>query len=357
MTVMEVALQFRLPGKLLSAEPFGNGHINNTYRIGLDGKTDCLLQQINTAIFRKPEQVQQNILSITSFLKEKIAAEGGDPLRETLTPVLTHGNTSFLVDDTGAFWRMYLFVPGTRSCEQPISAEELFEAGRAFGIFERRLSMFPEKHLFETIPDFHNTPARACQLESAIQKDRTARVHAVQDEIRFCYDRMEKTGLFEKAYAAGQIRKRVTHNDTKANNALLDVRTGKALCVCDLDTVMPGFAAYDFGDAIRYGASLANEDEADLSKVAFSVNNARAYAEGFLQEAGGIFPADERQLLADGIWMITFEQAMRFLTDYLDGDRYYRTAYPEHNLIRARNQMALVREIERYSQEIRALVR
>ena len=356
MRVEEIVSHFALPGAVRSVCPFGNGHINDTYLIDVDCGPGYLLQRVNTSVFRRPEEVQDNICRITAYLKERICEEDGDPLRETLTPVLTHEKTSYVMDESGYLWRTYLFVRDTRSCEQPVSAEELYEAGRVFGIFERRLKDFPAETLYETIPGFHDTPARAQQLREAMKKDAAHRGKSALDEYRFCAERMHKADLFVKAYGEGLIPKRVTHNDTKANNALLDAESGLGICVCDLDTVMPGFAAYDFGDAIRYGASLAQEDEPDLNKIALSLEKAKAYAEGFLSEAGSVFSDTERKMLPDGIWMITYEQAMRFLADYLNGDVYYKTDYPEHNLVRARNQIALVREIESCRTSLAALV-
>ncbi|MBQ7487897.1 MAG: aminoglycoside phosphotransferase family protein [Clostridia bacterium] len=356
MRIEEIIGHFILPGTVRSVSSFGNGHINDTYRIETDRGSEYLLQRVNTVVFRKPEEVQDNICRVTAYLRDRICEEGGDPLRETLTPVLTGEATSFVMDETGYLWRIYLFVPGTRSCEQPVSADDLYEAGRAFGVFERRLRDFPAETLYETIPGFHDTPARALQLREAMKKDAVHRGERVKAEYQFCTERMQNADLFRKAHGDGLIQKRVTHNDTKANNALLDAETGRGICVCDLDTVMPGFAAYDFGDAVRYGASLAQEDEQDLTKVTLSVERAKAYAEGFLSEAGMVFSETERKMLPDGIWMITYEQAMRFLTDYLNGDVYYKTEYPDHNLVRARNQMALVCEIERCRSSLMRLV-
>ena len=355
METAEIIRHFQISGRVSGSKPFGTGNINDTFRIETAEGKPYLLQRVNTEVFKKPEEVQSNIERVTRYLKERIASENGDPLRETLTPVpACDGGTGYR-DGDGQFWRVYTFIENTRSCAQPASLSELYETGLAFGRFERRLSGFPAETLYETIPAFHDTPTRVRQLLTAREADVCGRRAEVLPELRMLMDRMNRADLFAKAFKAGRIPIRVVHNDTKTSNALLDAETGRALCVCDLDTVMPGFAAYDFGDGIRSGASQAAEDEPDLNKVTLSIEKAGAFAKGYLEEIGNILTEDERQLLPEGVWMITFEQAMRFLADYLNGDIYYKTSYPGHNLVRARNQIALVLEIERREAEIRHL--
>ncbi|MBQ9010501.1 MAG: aminoglycoside phosphotransferase family protein [Clostridia bacterium] len=346
---------FQISGQVSEIRPYGNGNINDTFRVEtVDGA--YLLQRVNTEVFKVPEEVQSNIERVTAYLKEQIIRENGDPRRETLTPVPCTGGGTGYRDESGRFWRVFTFIDNTRSCSQPASLSELVETGLAFGRFERRLSGFPADSLYETIPAFHDTPARVQQMLTAANRDACGRKANVLPELRMLTDRKDRADLFVKAFEDGRIPRRVVHNDTKTANALLDAETGRAICVCDLDTVMPGFAAYDFGDGIRSGASTAAEDEPDLTKVSLSLEKAGAFARGYLEEVGGVLTKDERELLPDGIWMITYEQAMRFLADYLNGDTYYKTAYAEHNLVRTRNQITLLREIEGKEADLRQMI-
>lgn len=322
-----------------SEMPFGNGHINNTYVVG-----DLVVQRINTDVFHDYKGVMDNILAVTDFLRQKISAEGGDPERETLTVVPTIDGRNYVVEDEGVF-RAYRRILNATSHDFA-SYDLLREAGKGFGHFQTLLSDFPVDQLNETIPDFHDTRKRFDALCSAIHMDICGRVESVKEEIGFALSRKEDVGVIMNALSDGSIPYRVTHNDTKLNNVLLDDVTGKAVCVLDLDTVMPGSLLFDFGDALRFGASTAAEDEQDLTKVDFDLSAFRAFSEGFLQEIGSDITDQEIQLLPFSVKLLTLECGMRFLTDYLQGDTYFKTSRPGQNLDRCRTQFRLVEKIE-----------
>ena len=354
--IESVIFQFDIPDGAWTAEPYGNGHINDTYRV-TTGEKRFILQRVNSYVFPKPEDVIENIERVTAFLKAQIAREGGDPERETLTLVKTHRGEYFAYDAEGGLWRMYLFIEDTISRDLP-DTPELFElSGEAFGKFQRQMGAFPADSLHETIHDFHNTPARYRQLQDAIARNEAGRLGEVQAEIDFCrkYEREVHTLL--DALKNGEIPLRVTHNDTKLNNVLLDSETGRGVCVIDLDTVMPGLAAYDFGDSIRFGASTAAEDEPDLSRVQLSLTMFEAFTRGFLKEAGQALNAREIELLPMGAKLMTLECGMRFLADYLNGDKYFRVHREGHNLDRARTQFELVRHMEENRAQMADIVR
>ena len=355
--IEKVIQAFDLPEGEIQAQPFGNGHINRTYAVEVAGALGrYILQQINQHVFHHPDQVQENILRVTDHLRRVILAEGGDPERETLRVILTREGRPYARDEAGDWWRMFPFVEETYSLDLP-DTEALFEkCGGAFGLFQRRLNDFPAEQLHETIPHFHDTPWRLAQLEEAARKDAANRLGSVRPELDFFLARASWVGRLTEGLAAGELPLRVTHNDTKLNNVLLDLETGEAICVVDLVTVMPGLMAYDFGDAIRTEASTAAEDERDLRKIGVSLPMVRAYARGFLGQVGaGISPV-EKESLAWGARMMTMENGIRFLTDYLDGDHYFAIHRPEHNLDRARAQMTLVTRMEEQWDELRAAV-
>lgn len=289
----------------------------------------------------------ENIAGVTAYLRERIGSLGGDPDRETLNIRKTLDGSTLYVDGEGGPWRCMTYVDGARSYETVESPAMLREAGRAFGEFQRLLAGYPAETLHETIANFHNTPDRFRQLREAVERNKAGRASQVGSELDFARAREEGCSLLMDLLQAGKLPLRVTHNDTKMSNVLIDDATGKALCVIDLDTVMPGLAAFDFGDSIRAGATTAAEDEADLSKVRFDLELFAAYTDGFLSAAGDALTPLELDTLPDGTILMTFEVGIRFLADYLNGDVYFRTAYPEHNLVRARNQFRLVEEMER----------
>lgn len=346
---LDIARRFDVPEGEISAEPYGNGHINDTLCVTVSaaqGQRRFIMQRVNRYVFQKPEEVIRNIEQVTEYLRGVIASEGGDPQRETLTLVRTKDGKTFTYDEDGELWRMYLFIEDTISRDLPDTTELFALSGEAFGRFQRQMGGFPAASLVESIPDFHNTPARYAQLMDAVARNAAGRLGEVEEELAFCRAREKDTHTLLDALAAGEIPLRVTHNDTKLNNVLLDAKTGRGVCVIDLDTVMPGLAAYDFGDSIRFGANTAEEDERDLSKVQFSLPMYEAFTRGFLSEAGRVMSRREIELLPMGARLMTLECGMRFLADHLNGDKYFRIHRPGHNLDRARTQFALVRHME-----------
>lgn len=341
-----------------AVKPLYGGHINDTF-VAQDapGEPKFTLQRINRFVFPSPEDITENIAGITSFLREKILARGGDPDRETLTVRPTVDGKSLLIDEDGHPWRCLRYVEDATSYETPESLSMLEEAGFAFGDFQCLLSDYPAHTLHEIIPDFHNTPVRFAQLQEAVKNDKAGRVGKVAKELEFAYKREQECALLTGLLEKGELPLRVTHNDTKMSNILLDDKTGKAVCVIDLDTVMPGLCAFDFGDSIRAGAATAAEDETDLSKVNFDLERYRAYARGFLRAAGDILTEKELETLPDGAILMTLEVGLRFLADYLNGDVYFRTARPDHNLDRARNQFKLVEEMEAAREDMGRVIR
>jgi Ser/Thr protein kinase RdoA (MazF antagonist) len=337
-----------------SCEPYGNGHINHTFLVVADRR--YILQRMNTTVFPRPEELMANILGVTEHIRKKVAEVAGDMERASLKVVPTLAGKSFFVEENGSYWRMYDFVEGTVTYETVASAEDFRRCAEAFGIFQQQLADYPAHLLSESIVNFHNTPWRYENLMKAVEKDVCGRLASVQPEVEFARAREEFAKTLEKARAEGTLPLRVTHNDTKLNNILFDAESGAPACVIDLDTVMPGYSVNDFGDSIRFGANTAVEDETDLSRVSLDLELFEAYAEGFLRGCGGKLTAKEVELLPVGAMMMTFECGMRFLTDYLEGDVYFRTHRPGHNLDRCRNQFALVADMERKLPEMQAIV-
>lgn len=325
-------------------ETYGNGHINDTYSVG---KAGGILQRINTSVFSNPDELMENIENVTAFLRKKIEAEGGNPERETLCIMKTiDGKSYYKVDDQHVF-RMYRFVDDTKTIEESNNPEDLYEAGAGFGRFQRMLEDYPADTLYEIIPNFHHTPKRVEALNQAIAEDKVGRAASVQKEIAFALEQAKWADTVVKALEDGSVPLRVTHNDTKINNILFDKITGKAVCVIDLDTVMPGSALYDFGDALRVVGSTAAEDETDLDMVWFSEKAFVAFAKGFLSEMKESLTERELELLPLSVKLLTYECGTRFLTDYLNGDTYFKIHREHHNLERARNQFKLVEDIAR----------
>lgn len=339
MTRNEILNHFEI---MTNAEPYGNGHINDTYLVTMPR---YILQRINTSIFTNPNELMDNIENVTAFLRKKIAAAGADADRETLTVVPTkEGGKYFKVDENNVY-RVYRFVEGTKTIENSKTAKDLYEAGVGFGHFQKLLADFPVEKLYETIRDFHHTPKRIEALKEAIREDRAGRAASVKKEIDFALENASWAGSVVKGMEEGRIPVRVTHNDTKINNILFDQESGKAVCVIDLDTVMPGSALYDFGDALRMGGSTAAEDEVDLEKVWFETEAFEAFARGYLSEMKDALTEDEIALLPLSVKLMTYECGIRFLTDYLNGDTYFKIHREHHNLDRARNQFKLVADI------------
>ena len=357
--LFEVISQFDIPGEVISAKVFGDGHINDTFhvisQVGTEQKI-YTLQRINGTVFKDCDQLIENIQKVTSFLAKKIAENGGNPERETLQLVPTKDGHLYLKGKRNDGWRVYQFIDDAVSYNSVVSAEKFKESGYAFGNFQYLLAEFPADQLHETIANFHNTEDRFAKFKHAVEQDVMGRAKEVQEEIAFIMEREDDCRFFNQLYKNGEIPHRVTHNDTKLNNVLFSSETGKAFCVIDLDTVMPGFAAHDFGDAIRFGASTGAEDEVDLSKVSCNMELYEAYLQGFLEGCRGKLTRREIETLPMGAKLMTFECGMRFLTDYLEGDVYFKTHRPGHNLDRTRTQLKLVYDMELKWEEIEQIV-
>ena len=340
---------FKLPGELKECIRYGSGHINDTYRLTYEtpqGTKRYILQRMSKSIFKKPVELMENVSGVTAWLRKKIIENGGDPERETLTLVKSNDGLPYFVDSTGEYWRVYLFIEGATCYDAVKDDNDFYQSAVAFGHFQRLLADYPAETLHETIKDFHNTPDRLEKFKKAVAEDICGRAASVQKEIDFILEREELTHALYDLQLDGRLPLRVTHNDTKLNNIMIDDKTGKAICVIDLDTVMPGLAANDFGDSIRFGASTAVEDEQDLSKVSCDLHLFEVYTKGFIEGCGDALTDLELDLLPMGAILMTFECGIRFLTDHLEGDHYFRIHREGHNLDRARTQLVLVKDME-----------
>ena len=332
-------------------KPFGEGHINETYAVYMPGPegTDVpryVLQRVNIHVFKNPAQVMENIFSVTEYLREVIRKEGGDLDRETLSYIKTKSGDTYFEDADGQPWRCLHYVPNS-ICHQTVEEpQQFYQSARSFGHFLKQLGDYPAEDLYETIPRFHDTVKRFRDFSEAVRKDVKNRAGQCREEIDFALAREADCGVLMNQLQEGILPLRVTHNDTKLNNILFDADTDQGLCIIDLDTIMPGLAANDFGDSIRFGASTAEEDEPDLSKVHFDIHLYELYVKGYLEMARDVLIPAEIDSLPWGARLMTLECGMRFLADYLQGDVYFKTAYPEHNLVRARTQFRLVKEME-----------
>ena len=346
--------QFTFKGTPVGCAPYGNGHINDTFIVTCreDFKTyKYIMQRVNTDVFPDIEAIVSNVSLVTAFLK-KSATE-----KRAVLDVIPTRNGKFLYrDEDDLCWRAEAFIDNSICLERPESNKDFYECGIAFGDFVKRLDDFPVEAIKETIKDFHNTEKRYRKFLSAVAKNKVGRASSVEAEIAFINERADFYSLFRTEYEAGNLPLRVTHNDTKCNNVMLDKETRKALCVIDLDTIMPGFSVNDFGDSIRFGANTADEDEKDIIKVKLDIELFKAFAEGFIKGSGGLLKKTEVMLLPEGAKMMTIECGMRFLTDYLQGDTYFKTSYPEHNLVRCRTQLKLVEEMEKNWDTLKEIV-
>ena len=349
------AAMFDFGGEVTSVVPYGNGHINDTYAVTCSlagGSVRFILQRLNPVVFPDRAGLMRNMIAVTEFLRKAVIRDGGDPERECLRLIPLKDGSPYLTDESGDVWRATQFIENTDAYLVAESPEMFASAGEAFGKFMARLGGFDASSLFEVIPRFHDTPDRYARFLASLERNAAGRMDEAKDEIAFVRERGEGCSVITDALERGEVPVRVTHNDTKLNNVLIDTATKEAVCVIDLDTVMPGSMLYDFGDAVRVGCSTAKEDERDLSLVDFDLGLFRAFTEGYLAGAGRSVTAAELGLLPDAARLMTFECGMRFLTDFLDGDTYFKTAYPKHNLVRARTQFKLVRTMERLRPEI-----
>ncbi|MDO4913482.1 MAG: aminoglycoside phosphotransferase family protein [Bifidobacteriaceae bacterium] len=339
--LIDVAKLFKIHGDVLSVEPYGDGHINTTYLV-LTSEHRYIMQQMNTTIFPNTAKLMRNIELVTEFLRKQH--------KETLEIIPTKQDSSYCVVDDKPY-RMYAFIENTISYNLSPNKEVFQEAGEAFGEFQNDLALFDASLLTETIADFHNTPKRFNDFKKAVEEDVCGRVKDHKREIDFYLEREAQYSKIVDGLRDGSIPLRVTHNDTKLNNILIDAQTHKARAIIDLDTVMPGSMLYDFGDSIRFGASTALEDEPNIDIVHFSTELFEAFAVGFVSKVYASITDTELELLPLGSKMMTMECGMRFLADYLQGNVYFATKYPEHNLVRARTQIRLVEEMEQYVQQ------
>ena len=345
----EVLTAYNFPATLQEVIRYGDGHINDTFCVvcrNPGGESiRFILQGISGVAFPCPDKLMENFIGITSYLRTKILSAGGDPQRETLSLIATRDGRDYYTDSNGRVWRLFPFIENT-DCFVSATAE-LFEASaRAFGRFQHMLQGYPAETLHETIPNFHNTEDRFAKFEAALAADKLSRAKDIPDDIRFVLDRKADCSVALQAMRDGKLPLRVTHNDTKLSNILIDRATGEGICVIDLDTTMPGLSINDFGDSIRFGANHCREDEKDLTKVNFDIDLYEVYTRGFLTGAQGSLTPAELEYLPWGARLMTLECGIRFLTDYLDGDHYFRIHRPEHNLDRARTQFKLVRDME-----------
>lgn len=345
----EIVKRFRVSGDFVEAVPCGSGHINDTYKITFNTAgvpVHYLLQRINHRIFKDPRAVMDNIVRVTNHVRTRLAATGvADAPRHSLCVVFTRDAEPCHQDEEGNWWRMYVFVEGARTCDTIQDERQAFEAARAYARFQNLLADLPAPRLHETIPNFHHTPLRLKALREAIQTDAHNRAAGVAPEIGFIEARAAQCGRLLERQARGEIPERITHNDTKLNNVMLDTHTGEGVCVIDLDTVMPGLVLYDFGDMVRSATAAAPEDERDLSKVRSRIEMFEAIAKGYLSEARFLNQA-EREELVFSSRLITLTLGIRFLTDYLQGDVYFKTHRPGQNLDRCRVQLKMVESLE-----------
>ena len=351
---------FAFEGVFNSVEPCGNGHINDSFVVYFsngDGEMhQYFLQRINHLVFTKPLEAMHNIEKITQHLREKIKVQGGDVNRETLNLILTHAHQNHHIDASGNYWRAYIFINDAKTYDVVESNMHLYNAGKAVGLFQKQLADFPVNELYETIAGFHHTQKRYDVFLQAVQTNCMNRAHLATKEIAFLIDRVSDMDTIVTLLDNGRLPTRVTHNDTKFNNIMIDTHTGDGICVIDLDTVMPGSALYDFGDSIRSGTNTGLEDEKDLSKVSFDIQLFAHFTKGYLESASDLLTELEISMLPFSAKLITMEIGMRFLTDFLCGDIYFKTQYEDHNLSRARTQLKLVSDMENQMDQMEAIV-
>ena len=349
MVIEKSAFAFRLDGTPVACCAFGHGHINHTLKITTDTGAEYVLQRVNTYVFKDPVRLMENICAVSEFLRSRV-----DDPRQALHFLPTFDGRYWHVDEDGQFWRCCGFVGGL-CLDAPESDEDFYQSAIAFGRFQTLLSDFPAETLHETIPEFHNTADRYRQFRESVAADLCGRAVEVQADIDFLLEREDLACTLQNMRQDGLLPLRVTHNDTKLNNVMLDKNTRQALCVLDLDTVMPGLSLYDFGDSIRFGAATAAEDETDLSKMELDLHLFEVYTRGYL-EAARAMTETEIAMLPMGALAVTLELATRFLKDHLDGDHYFKTAYPGHNLVRARTQMKLAYDMQQKWENMNRIV-
>ncbi|NLW51864.1 MAG: aminoglycoside phosphotransferase family protein [Tissierellia bacterium] len=356
----EIIDKYGFEGELIDYREYGNGHINDTILIQFKHDNGDImkyvLQRINTHIFTKPVELMENIVNVTEFLKNKIEERGGNPKRETLNVILTGDGKSHLVDSDGDYWRVYDFIDDAISYDKVETPDDFYQSAVAFGNFQNLLADYPANTLHETIEGFHDTKKRFKNFKETVAKNASGRAAEVQREIDFVLEREDLANYFTDMQEKGELPLRVTHNDTKLNNVMIDNETKTGICVVDLDTVMPGLAMNDFGDAIRFGASSAAEDEKDLDKVYMDLELFEVFTKGFIEALDGRLTDIEIDHLPMGAKMMTYECGLRFLADHIDGDNYFKIAREGHNLDRARTQFKLVSDMEAKWEQMKDIV-
>jgi Ser/Thr protein kinase RdoA (MazF antagonist) len=352
--------KFKIEGTFDNAKVFGDGLINTTYRVETneDDKPNYLLQIVNHSIFRNVPELTRNIKRVTDHIRSKLEKKYPEDIdRRVLTPIDTFDGKGYYYEEgEDKYWRMFLFIEGARSYNQLSNEKQAFTGGKAFGQFQKMLSDLPGEPLYPVLPDFHNTEMRIENFKKRVAADPVGRLKDVKEEVDFLMERSEEYKKIVQMGREGIIPERIVHQDTKFNNVLLD-ENDDILCVIDLDTVMPGYVCYDIGDAIRNGANTGLEDDKDLDNVNINMDLYRGFIKGYLSEAKEFLTPAEIDTLAFGAKLLTYEQAVRFLDDYIDGDNYYRIEYPEHNLVRTRAQIKLFKSMEEKFDEMEALVR
>ena len=357
----DTARQFLFSGDYIDEASINLGHINDTYVLSCSQPTGeiqrYLLQKINRSVFKNPPGLMQNITRVCQHLHTRISASGGDPTREALTLIETRDHSSFYHDPAGEFWRAFIFIENARTYETARSQQQIYQAALAFGTFQQQLSDFPVERLIDTIPGFHDTPARFEAFTSAVLSDLSNRAALVKQEIAAIEKREADTRVIAECLSKGEIPLRVVHNDAKINNVMIDDQTGKAICILDLDTVMPGAASFDFGDLVRSAAAMTFEDDPDFNRAGLSLKYFESLVNGYLEATRGFLSPNEIEYLAFSARLITLEQAIRFLTDYLNGDVYYKIHRPGQNLDRARTQISMLMDMEKKFDQMCSLVR
>ena len=350
--LLNILDQFTLAEKVVSAEPFGNGHINDTLKVTNEkGEIKYVLQRINHLIFTNVDMLQNNINTVTTHIRKKLEAKGESDIdRKVLTFLPTKEGKPYYFDGD-SYWRVCLFIPNSKSYEE-VTPELSYEAGKAFGDFQSMLSDLPEGSLGETIPNFHNMEFRLQQFHDAVKANAAGRLEEVKDLIEEVEKRADAMCIQERLYREGKLQKRTNHCDTKVNNMMFDADTDKVLCVIDLDTVMPGFVLSDIGDFIRTGANTGAEDDENLDNVNVNTDIFKAYTRGYMETAKAFLSPLEISLLPYGGRLLTYMQTVRFLTDYINGDTYYKIHSPKHNLIRTKAQFKLLQSLEEHAEEM-----
>lgn len=359
--IKKIAEQFATGGEFVRFERYGEGHINDTYAVYVKTRDEStkrfILQCINNMLFKDVDRLMNNIKLVTEFGRSKVIERGGDPDRESLSIIYTKDGQPFYEDkQIKEFYRAYIFIENATTYQVVEKKEHFYQAAVAFAKFQKMLAEFDASQLHESIPNFHNTRMRFENFKKALAENKSGRAKDIQDEINFVLEREKYSDVFVDMLKSGEMPLKVTHNDTKLNNVMIDDNTGVGLAVIDLDTVMPGCLGYDFGDSIRFGCNPVAEDEKDLSKVVFSKELFKSFAEGYLTTLKGTISDVEKKYLAFSAILMTYECGMRFLTDHLDGDVYFRIKREGHNLDRARTQFKLVKDMEACLDELNEIV-